>query len=104
MASQDAMHAHEAPLVISGLEVDGVSLRAVTPLRFDVTFNPVEALYAATGPFEISATGGSRAELEEEIAGALRLLWRDYAFFAPVGMSAEALALRQELLGTFAAL
>jgi hypothetical protein len=104
MPSLESMRDHEAPLVLSGLVVDGVSLCARTPLRFEVSVNPVEGLYTASGPFGVLASAGSRAELEEEVAGALGLLWRDYAISPPVGLSEEALALRQELLDSFAAL
>ncbi len=104
MPSLESMRDHEAPLTLSGLVVDGVALRARTPLRFEVSVNPVEGLFTASGPFDIVANAGSRAELEEEVVGALGFLWREYALCAPQGLSADALALRQELQDSFSAL
>ena len=104
MPSLESMRDQEAPLTLAGFAVDGLSLRARTPLLFEVSVNPVEGLYKATGPFEIVACAGSRAELEEEVAGALVVMWREYVLCAPVGLSAEALALRQELEDSFSAL
>jgi len=104
MPSLESMRDHEAPLTLAGFAVDGVTLHARKPLRFEVSVNPVEGLFKASGPFGVLASAGSRAELEEEVAGALGLLWREYALCAPVGLSAEALALRQELLDSFSAL
>ena len=104
MPSLESMRDQEAPLTLSGFVVDGVTLRARTPLRFEVVVNPVEGLYTATGPFNIVACAGSRAELEEEVVGALAFLWQDYMLCAPVGLSEDALALRQELQDSFSAL
>ena len=104
MPSLESMRDHEAPLVLSGLVVDGVSLCARTPLRFEVSVNPVEGLYTASGPFGVLASAGSRAELEEEVVGALAALWQDYVLCAPAGLSGDALALRQELQDSFSAL
>ena len=104
MPSLESMRDHEAPLTLSGFAVDGVTLRATTPLRFEVSVNPVEGLFTATGPFDIVASAGSRAELEEEVVGTLVVLWRDYVLCAPVGLSDEALALRQQLQDSFSAL
>ena len=104
MSSLESMRDQEAPLTLSGFAVDGVTLRARTPLRFEVSVNPVEGLYTATGPFNIVASAGSRAELEEEIVSALVFLWSEYVLCAPVGLSEDALALRQELLDSFSAL
>ena len=100
----ESMRDQEAPLTLSGFVVDGVSLRARTPLRFEVSVNPVEGLYTATGPFNIVACAGSRAELEEEVLGSLVFLWSEYVLCEPGGLSGDALALRQELLETFSAL
>ena len=104
MSSLESMRDQEAPLTLSGFAVDGVSLRARTPLCFAVGLNPVEGLYTATGPFNIVACAGSRAELEEEVVGALVFLWSEYVLCAPVGLSEDALALRQELQDSFSAL
>ena len=104
MPSLESMRDHEAPLTLAGFAVDGVPLRAHTPLRFEVSVNPVEGLYTATGPFDIVASAGSRAELEEEVVGALVVLWREYAIGPATGFSEEVLAVRQELLETFTAL
>ena len=104
MPSLESMRDQQPPLTLSGFAVDGVTLRARTPLRFEVSVNPVEGLYKASGPFDIVASAGSRAELEEEVVGALVVLWRDYVFCAPVGLSDEALALRRELQDSFSAL
>ena len=104
MPSLESMRDQQPPLTLPGFAVDGVTLRARTPLRFEVSVNPVEGLYKASGPFDIVASAGSRAELEEEVVGALVGLWRDYVFCAPVGLSDEALALRRELQDSFSAL
>ena len=104
MPSLESMRDQQPPLTLSGFAVDGVTLRARTPLRFEVSVNPVEGIYTASGPFDIVASAGSRAELEEEVVGALVVLWRDYVFCAPVGLSDEALALRRELQDSFSAL
>ena len=104
MPSLESMRDHEAPLTLAGFAVDGVTLRARTPLRFEVSVNPVEGLYTATGPFDIVASAGSRAELEEEVVGALVVLWREYAIGPATGFSEEVLAVRKELLETFTAL
>ena len=104
MPSLESMRDHEAPLTLAGFAVDGVTLHARKPLRFEVSVNPVEGLFTASGPFDIVANGGSRAELEEEVVGALMVLWRDYVLSAPVGLSDDALALRQELQDSFSAL
>ena len=104
MPSLESMRDQEAPLTLSGFAVDGVSLRARTPLCFAVGLNPVEGLYTATGPFNIVACAGSRAELEEEVLGSLVFLWSEYVLCEPGGLSGDALALRQELLETFSAL
>ena len=104
MPSLESMRDQEAPLTLSGFAVDGVSLRARSPLCFAVGLNPVEGLYTATGPFNIVACAGSRAELEEEVVSALVFLWQEYVLCAPVGLSEDALVLRQELLDSFSAL
>ena len=104
MPSLESMRDHEAPLTLSGFAVDGVTLRANTPLRFEVSVNPVEGIYTASGPFDIVASAGSRAELEQEVVETLVVLWREYAIGPATGFSAEVLAVRKELLETFAAL
>ena len=104
MPSLESMRDHEAPLTLSGFAVDGVTLRARTPLRFEVSVNPVEGLYTATGPFDIVASAGSRAEMEQEVVDTLVVLWREYAIGPATGFSEEVLAVRQELLETFTAL
>ena len=104
MPSLESMRDHEAPLTLAGFAVDGLTLRARTPLRFEVTLNPVEGLYTEAGPFDVVVTAGSRAELEEEVVGALADLWREYALCPPEGLAAQALALRQELQASFSSL
>ena len=104
MPSLESMRDQEAPLTLSGFAVDGVSLRARTPLCFAVGLNPVEGLYTATGPFNIVACAGSRAELEEEVLGSHVFLWSEYVLCEPGGLSGDALALRQEVLEPFSAL
>ena len=104
MPSLESMRDQEAPLTLAGFAVDGLSLRARAPLRFEVSVNPVEGLYTASGPFDIVATAGSRAELEDEVVGVLGVLWSDYVLCAPEGLSDEALALRQELQALFSSL
>ena len=98
------MRDQEAPLTLSGFVVDGMSLRARTPLRFEVSVNLVEGRHTATGPFNIVASAGSLAELGQEVLGSLAFLWSEYVLCEPVGLSGDALALRQELLETFSAL
>ena len=104
MPSLESMRDHEAPLTLSGIAVDGVTLRANTPLRFEVSVNPVEGLYTATGPFDIVASAGSRAEMEQEGVDTLVVLWQEYAIGLATGFSEEVLAVRKELLETFTAL
>ena len=104
MPSLESMRDHEAPLTLAGFSVDGVTLRARTPLRFEVSVNPVEGLYTATGPFDIVASAGSRAEMEQEVVDTLVVLWREYAIGPATGFSEEVLAVRKELLETFTAL
>ena len=104
MPSLESMRDHEAPLTLSGFAVDGVTLRARTPLRFEVSVNPVEGLYTATGPFDIVASAGSRAEMEQEVVETFVVLWREYAIGPATGFSEEVLAVRKELLETFTAL
>jgi len=104
MPSLESMRDQEAPLTLAGFAVDGVTLRARTPLRFEVSVNPVEGLYTASGPFDIVASAGSRAELEEEVVGTLTFLWEEYVLCAPAVLSGDALALRQELQDSFSAL
>jgi len=104
MPSLESMRDHEAPLTLAGFAVDGVTMRAHKPLRFEVSVNPVEGIYTASGPFDIAASAGSRAELEEEVVGALAFLWSEYVLCSPVGLSEDALALRQELQDSFSAL
>ncbi len=101
MPSLEATQVQEAPLVLCAFAVEGRSLRARAPLPFAVSFNPADGLLTAEGAFNIHAVGGSRAELEAEVADALRFLWREYVDCPTDDFSADALALRNDLLRQF---
>ena len=101
MSSLETMQVHEAPLSFSGFAMDGRALHARTPLRFSVSFNKVEGLSTAEGPFQIIAVGETRAALEDEVNQALVFLWREYVACPPIDFSADALALREDLLSRF---
>ena len=104
MPSLESMRDQEAPLTLTSFAFDGLALRARTPLRFEVSVNPVEGLYTASGPFNIIACAGSRAELEEEVVSVLVFLWSEYVLCAQDILSEDALALRQELQDSFPSL
>ena len=101
MPSLEAMQVQELPIAISTFEVDGLRLRALAPLRFEVTFDPVDRLFTAEGPFNAICVGDGRAELEAEITAALAFLWSEYVVCSPDDFSADALALREDLLRSF---
>ena len=101
MPSLEAMQVQELPIAISTFEVDGLRLRALAPLHFEVTFDPADRLFTAEGPFNAICVGDSRVELEAEITAALAFLWSEYVVCSPDDFSADALALREDLLRSF---
>ena len=104
MPSLGAMQVQEPPLAISSFEVDGLRLRALAPLRFEVTFDTADRLFTAEGPFNVICLGESRAELEAEVTASLAFLWREYAVCPPDDFSADALELREDLKRSFPSL
>ena len=91
----------ESPIAISSLVIDGVTRSVVRPLEFAVSFEPAEGIYIATGDFHMMVATETRFELKAAIDAALIALWHEYVAADPRNFSADALALREQLTGTF---
>jgi hypothetical protein len=91
----------ESPIVVRSLVIDGVTRSVVRPLEFAVSFEPAEGIYTAIGDFHMMVSAETRDELQAAIDEALIFLWRKYAVSDPRNFSADALALREQLTGTF---
>lgn len=83
------------------MPLDNGTLRSRRPLSFRVTFDRESRLYAAEGPFDITAASAGRQELESEIAAELAMLWREYALASPASLTSAARRLQEELLASF---
>lgn len=92
----------DSKITVESIILGGVQREAATSVTFAVSFEPEDGIYTATGDFHILVTGDTRDELEKAITGALEFLWREYVTADPSGFSADALALRDRLIQTFA--
>jgi len=97
----EILEVDDSPVAVDALTVDGTTLAAAKPLIFPVEFDPEEGFYTATGAFHMLVTGGTRAEIEAAVAEALAILWHEYVLADSDDFSADALSLRDELIGAF---
>jgi hypothetical protein len=91
----------ESPIVVKSFVIDGDTRTVVRPLEFAVSFDRAEGIYTAIGDFHMMVSAKTRDKLQAAIYGALIFLWREYAVSDPRNLSADALALREQLTGTF---
>jgi len=99
---QEIIEIDTTPLVVEKVSGAGFSLVAQHAVAFDVSFDPEDEFYVASGPFQIFATGADRDELEQEIAQSIRFLWVEYVHADAKILTEDALVLRQELTEAFA--
>jgi hypothetical protein len=93
-----------SPILVASLALgkDGTELRSPKrPLAFDVTFDPEDGVYTATGDFHMLASGETRGEIERAVADTLVILWQEYVLTAEDKLSGDALALRHRLADAF---
>jgi plasmid stability protein len=93
----------DSPVVVTSLAIDQGRYAVGRPLAFSVTFDSAEGVYTATGDFHMMVCAETRDELEHAVQQALIFLWHDYAMADPDTLSADAVALREQLIATFAA-
>lgn len=98
----DIFEVDVSPVTVDALIVDGRTYNATKDVSFDVTFEPEDGVYAATGDFHLMVAANTRAELEAAVNEALAFLWREYVNADADAMTADALALREQLTTTFA--
>ena len=91
------------PITVDAFSLDGLTLRARSPLEFAVAFAPEDGCFTATGDFQLMVTAGTREELEAAVFDALAFLWREYVISEPQDFSADALSLRADLERSFGA-
>jgi hypothetical protein len=92
----------DRPVTVDSLTVDGVTLTVMRPLAFPVAFEPGEGIYTATGDFHMLVSTETRVELENSVLDALAFLWREYAAADARTLTADAMALREQLNTAFA--
>jgi hypothetical protein len=92
----------DSEITVESIILGGVQRAAATSVTFAVSFEPEDGIYTATGDFHMMVTGDTRDELEKAVTDALEFLWREYFTADPSDFSADALALRDRLIQTFA--
>jgi hypothetical protein len=90
-------------ITIDQATLGGKLRRATQPYTVNVDFEPEDGFYTATGDFHLMVTAETRDKLEASVLDVLALLWNEYALAEPSNFSADALALRQHLIGLFGA-
>ena len=77
-------HAHdfvafdEDTIELRSVNLYNVPYSASPPLRFKVTYDPLDRLYDLDGEFGISVSAYSRSDLHHELQEALSMLWIEY--------------------------
>lgn len=101
-ADRDGIEINDSPIAVTTLAVDRTRYVVARPLAFSVAFDPAEGVYTATGDFHMMVCAETRGELEHVVQQALVFLWDEYAMADPGTLSGDALALREQLIATFA--
>ena len=87
----------EDTIELSNVHLHNVPYRASPPLRFKVTYDPLDELYDLDGEFGISVSASSRSDLHHELHEALSMLWTEYGKESPDRLSPKARRLRTDL-------
>ena len=87
---------------IDGFDVDDKRIVAKQPVSFQPVLDETSQYYVLQDtPFGIQLLAGLREELEIDLYDELDFLWRQYAAESDDELTADALELKQQLLGTF---
>jgi hypothetical protein len=90
------------PVTVDSITVGGATVRAARPVSFPVAFEPDEGIYTANGEFHMLVSAETRAELENSVSEALACLWQEYVASDVSTLTADAQALRSQLISAFA--
>ena len=95
--ARDIVAFDEDTIELSNVHLYNVPYRASPPLRFKVTYDPLDELYDLDGEFGISVSASSRSDLHHELQEALSMLWIEYGEESPDRLSPKAQRLRTDL-------
>lgn len=95
--ARDFVAFDEDTIEIRSVNLYNVPYSASPPLRFKVTYDPLDQLYDLDGEFGISVSACSRSDLHHELQEALSILWIEYGEESPERLSRKARRLRTDL-------
>lgn len=97
----EILEVDDSPIEVLSVDFDHHTLRPISPLSFQVRFDPEVQLYEIQGKFGIQSCAETRPELEAQVYAELAMLWQEYALAEAESLTTAARQLQSDLLAVF---